>query len=70
MSGNEILPEGKKVPKTCGALKAVWQVDFDVRQGEILGIIGPNGAGKTTSSPWSTEPSQPHPGRSFSKEER
>jgi len=48
MSGNEIILEGKKVTKTFGALKAVWQVDFDVRQGEILGIIGPNGAGKTT----------------------
>ena len=40
--------EGKKVTKQFGALKAVWHVDFDVKQGEILGIIGPNGAGKTT----------------------
>jgi branched-chain amino acid transport system ATP-binding protein len=43
-----VILEGKKVCKKFGALKAVWQVDFQVRQGEILGIIGPNGAGKTT----------------------
>ena len=29
-------------------MKAVEDVSFDVRKGEILGIIGPNGAGKTT----------------------
>ncbi|HDQ13884.1 MAG TPA: ABC transporter ATP-binding protein [Sediminispirochaeta sp.] len=43
-----VILEGKKVSKKFGALKAVWRVDFQVRQGEILGIIGPNGAGKTT----------------------
>ncbi len=34
--------------KSYGGLKAVQDVSFMVRQGEILGIIGPNGAGKTT----------------------
>jgi branched-chain amino acid transport system ATP-binding protein len=42
------LLEGKKVTKAFGALKAVDAVDFQVREGEILGLIGPNGAGKTT----------------------
>jgi branched-chain amino acid transport system ATP-binding protein len=43
-----VLLSGQGVSKTFGALKAVWNVDFQVCQGEIFGIIGPNGAGKTT----------------------
>ncbi|MBN2553941.1 MAG: ABC transporter ATP-binding protein [Spirochaetales bacterium] len=45
---NEVILSGRNVTRTFGALKAVWNVDFDVKKGEILGIIGPNGAGKTT----------------------
>jgi branched-chain amino acid transport system ATP-binding protein len=34
--------------KRYGAMAAVKDLSFQVRQDEILGIAGPNGAGKTT----------------------
>jgi branched-chain amino acid transport system ATP-binding protein len=40
--------EGEGVTKHFGGLAAVSRVDFNVNQGEVVGLIGPNGAGKTT----------------------
>jgi branched-chain amino acid transport system ATP-binding protein len=40
--------EGEGVTKHFGGLAAVSSVDFNVDEGEVVGLIGPNGAGKTT----------------------
>lgn len=34
--------------KNFGGLKALSDINIEIREGEIFGIIGPNGAGKTT----------------------
>jgi branched-chain amino acid transport system ATP-binding protein len=38
----------EKLSVSFGRLLAVFDLDFQVRGGEIFGLIGPNGAGKTT----------------------
>ena len=35
--------------KSFGGLMAVHDLDFQVEEGEIIGLIGPNGSGKTTT---------------------
>jgi len=47
-SADNILIDVKSLSKQFAGLKAVDNVSFKVRPGELVGIIGPNGAGKTT----------------------
>jgi branched-chain amino acid transport system ATP-binding protein len=42
------LLEVRKLSKTFGGLQAVQELNFEVQEGQILGMIGPNGAGKST----------------------
>ncbi len=41
--------EVRNLHKSFGAVKAVEDVSFCARDGEITGLLGPNGAGKTTT---------------------
>src|SRR5262245_56641989 len=34
--------------KALGAVRALHQVDFEVRRGEVMALVGDNGAGKST----------------------
>src|SRR4029079_2954311 len=44
----DVLLAVENVSLSFGGVKAVSDVSFDVRKGEIRAIIGPNGAGKTS----------------------
>ena len=39
----------KSLTMTFGGLKAVNQVDLDVREGDLFTLLGPSGCGKTTT---------------------
>src|SRR3954453_19815577 len=43
-----VLLACKAVPFRFGGLVALARVDFEVNDGEMVGLIGPNGSGKTT----------------------
>jgi branched-chain amino acid transport system ATP-binding protein len=44
----DVLLAVENVSLSFGGVKAVSDVSFDIRKGEIRAIIGPNGAGKTS----------------------
>src|SRR3546814_15597768 len=41
--------EVRELTKRFGGFTAVDRIDFDLAEGEILGLIGPNGSGKSTT---------------------
>jgi ABC-2 type transport system ATP-binding protein len=48
-SDNDVCIELRRLHRFFGNTKAVSDISFSVRRGQVFGYIGPNGAGKTTS---------------------
>jgi branched-chain amino acid transport system ATP-binding protein len=48
IAAGEVLLAADDVSLAFGGVKALTEVSFDIRKGEIRAIIGPNGAGKTS----------------------
>ena len=45
---NDLVIQAKGLTKYFGAVRALYNVDFELKRGEILGLLGDNGAGKST----------------------
>ncbi len=48
IAAGQVLLEVEDVSLSFGGVKAIRDVSFDIKKGEIRAIIGPNGAGKTS----------------------
>ena len=48
IQAGELLMDVRNVSLSFGGVKAITDISFNVRKGEIRAIIGPNGAGKTS----------------------
>ena len=45
---SKIVLKTEKLGISFGGLKAVQELDLEIKQGQLYGLVGPNGAGKTT----------------------
>jgi branched-chain amino acid transport system ATP-binding protein len=62
-----IILKVENLSKFFGGIKANENINFNVNQGEILGVIGPNGAGKSTLFDLITGYTKPDNGKIFYK---
>ncbi len=53
----------KNISKSFGSQKALNNISFDIKKGEIVGFLGPNGAGKSTMMKILTTYSPPEEGK-------
>ena len=44
-----VMVEARELTKYYGDFRAIENLTFEVKKGEIIGLLGPNGAGKTTT---------------------
>ncbi len=63
MPMEEILVSVEHLSRYYGTTRAVHNVCFEVRRGEVLGFLGPNGAGKSTTMQMITGNLSPSTGR-------
>jgi ABC-2 type transport system ATP-binding protein len=49
VTSSQIMISMDSLSKSFGNIKALDNLNLDVKKGELLGVIGPNGAGKTTA---------------------
>lgn len=45
----DVAVSASKLSRNFGAFRAVDEISFEVKKGEIFGFLGANGAGKTTA---------------------
>jgi ABC-2 type transport system ATP-binding protein len=60
---DDILIQVEHLSRHYGPHRAVDDISFEVRRGEVLGFLGPNGAGKSTTMRLITGNLAPHAGR-------
>lgn len=46
---SDVMIEAKGLTKAFGPVRALDNINFEVRKGEVVGFLGPNGAGKSTT---------------------